>query len=959
MAFLINNKTGNMSAAGTWSAADTTSFQDSEAASSASTTSWVASQSFAPGAITIDALALKVLSHTLLGNVAVKLGKNGTVTAISIANPTHVVSANHGLVTGEAVLLAGTNSTPALTGPYTVTVLDANTFTVPVSVTVAGTAGTWQTPLANIASNTLVAVPVFTTTAAHGFTAGSTQITIKGSTATPSFNGTYTVATTPTATTFTLTGAPSAVGGVTGLGFYNISGVADTLVVVAAADLSTVNATSNNGFAQFILPSSVTLNAGTNYTLQISGTTAGNITPYRSATAGDWARILRTTTNQAPASGDTMYIAGDHTSPGVLNSYTVTMDNTNTTSWGGLQIADLGTFAYGTAASTAYYFRIANAPTVYSGATFNIGTAGTPMPSTSTAQLEIVCASNVQFGLEVRSGGMMNTGGNVITNSALLAADASVSATSLTTNVATGWKNGNVIALAATTQTRLQSEAKALTADASGTTLTITGLTNAHGGGGTAGVVAELINLTRNVQIFSLSTTLQTYVHCALASVVDFESTEFFNMGSATASKRGIDLDTTTGSATINNCSIHDFNVASSTGINCNAAANANISISNTNLYNIVGSGVITTGGTATSVSINNVIVILSGASCFSLSNLYGTITNITAVSGLTQGMVVAQAQTSGVMGTINNLTAHSNTGVGLNFAGITNFGNNPYGYISNLTSWRNSTYGMVIGNTFDTIFDTGTMFGNATACVQYSSSTGNTFLRNLVLNAGTTLVTPVGIAVGNDTKESYIDNCTMGVTTQFATGDVQISAANIYPRLFFRNCIMNSATQVATPGNMIEGGQISSARHQQTAGNHMTWKKFGTTKPDTIIWNKASPSERLTPSNAANKIQSGYKKIAVPNGQTAVINVFVRKSVAGDGTAYNGNQVRLIQRADAATGNNTDVVLASSTNAANGAFQLLTATIAAVTDDCAVTFYIDADGTAGWVNVDDWSVNS
>jgi hypothetical protein len=157
----------------------------------------------------------------------------------------------------------------------------------------------------------------------------------------------------------------------------------------------------------------------------------------------------------------------------------------------------------------------------------------------------------------------------------------------------------------------------------------------------------------------------------------------------------------------------------------------------------------------------------------------------------------------------------------------------------------------------------------------------------------------------------------------------------------------------------MIEGGQISSARHQQTAGNHMTWKKFGTTKPDTVIWNNASPSERLTPTSAVNKLLSGFKKVAVPNGQTAVINVWVRKSVAGDGTAYNGNQVRLIQKADAATGNNTDVVLASSTNAANGAFQLITATIAAVNDDCGVTFYVDCDGTAGWVNVDDWSVNS
>jgi len=551
----------------------------------------------------------------------------------------------------------------------------------------------------------------------------------------------------------------------------------------------------------------------------------------------------------------------------------------------------------------------------------------------------------------------MNTGGAVITNSALLAADAAAGATSLTTNVSTGWKSGNVIALASTTQTRAQCESKALTADAVGTTLTIAALTNAHNG--TVLIQAELINLTRNVSIFSTSTVNQTYVSVGAGSIVDFESTEFYNMGAATASKRGIDLATTTGTATINNCSIHDFNVASSLGINCNTAANAGITISNTVLYNISNNGINTTAGTTTTNTVNNVICILSGASCFNFANLMGTITNITAVGGSTRGMLVAQTLASGVMGTINNLTAHSNSGPGVDFSGLTNFGNNPYGYISNITAWRNTTYGFVLNNTFDIIVDTGSIFGNATAGWQYGGSCGTTFVRNMVVNAGTTFPQPVGCAVGNDTKETYVDNCTFGATLTHSTGDVNVSAANIYARIFFRNCLMNSATPVASSSTLVEGSQISSARHQQTAGNHKTWKKFGTTTPDVSIYNKASPSERLTPNSAVNKLMSGYKKIAVPNGQTAVINVYVRKSVAGDGSAYNGNQPRLIQKADAATGNNTDVVLATATNAANGAFQLLTATIAAVNDDCVVQFYIDCDGTTGWVNVDDWSANS
>jgi len=66
-----------------------------------------------------------------------------SITAISIDNPTEITSAGHGLVTGNSVYIYNTDSTPALFGNYTVTVLDPNTFTVSVNVTTAGTTGIW------------------------------------------------------------------------------------------------------------------------------------------------------------------------------------------------------------------------------------------------------------------------------------------------------------------------------------------------------------------------------------------------------------------------------------------------------------------------------------------------------------------------------------------------------------------------------------------------------------------------------------------------------------------------------------------------------------------------------------------------------------------------------------------------------------------------------------------------
>ncbi len=72
------------------------------------------------------------------------MGPSLTITGNTLANPTVVTTATHGLATGDSVNITGSNSTPAINGDYTVTVITGTTFSVPVNVTVAGTAGTVQ-----------------------------------------------------------------------------------------------------------------------------------------------------------------------------------------------------------------------------------------------------------------------------------------------------------------------------------------------------------------------------------------------------------------------------------------------------------------------------------------------------------------------------------------------------------------------------------------------------------------------------------------------------------------------------------------------------------------------------------------------------------------------------------------------------------------------------------------------
>lgn len=60
------------------------------------------------------------------------------ITNATVANPTVITSLLHGLITGDVINIAGSTTTPTINGKRTVTVVDPNSFTVPVNVTVGG-----------------------------------------------------------------------------------------------------------------------------------------------------------------------------------------------------------------------------------------------------------------------------------------------------------------------------------------------------------------------------------------------------------------------------------------------------------------------------------------------------------------------------------------------------------------------------------------------------------------------------------------------------------------------------------------------------------------------------------------------------------------------------------------------------------------------------------------------------
>lgn len=736
--------------------------------------------------------------------------------------------------------------------------------------------------------------------------------------------------------------------------------VTGTLVTTNASDFDAPPTTAGLGWYFFKFAAPVTLLAATAYTVQIKTSVNTTVTLYRDATTGNWSRFLRTTTTQAPAAGDQTFIQGAWTAAGAQTAYAVTMDldGSGTTNLGNIEISKGGTLQYGVTASTTYWLQMQGNITQWPSSIFTMGTVGTPMPITSIGWLIFNNTVNVQWGLTISSNANFQACGVTLSNDrALLTADAGVGTTTLTTNVSTGWKSGDTIAIASTSRVNTESEELVLSGDATGTSIPIAATSFAHSG--TSPTQAEVIYTRRNVRIVGVTGSLQGYINILNSSTVDMRWMEVSRMGSATTLKRGIDVGTTTGSFTMMNCCLRSFTVVNSIGLNLGQSANNNITISDTFFFSMA-SSCISTNAVATTglaISITNCIAMLNAsAGLYTINNCKITFTGNKAISATTVGFTLTDTTYDGT-GTINNLTAHSNLTVGIQFSSLIPTVKMAGG-LSTFTSWRNGTFGMATAATYSMVIDTATLFGNGTANFTSNGATHSCLFKSITMNAGVTTTCPVGLAISSASPitDSYFDNCNFGVTQTHATGDISFLTST-FADVAFRNCNFNSTTTVANQGNMVWNSQIKILRLNTTAGNHKTFKKFGTLLPDSTIFNVSTPSTRLTPNSATQKLESSGIKLTVQSGQTAMVTVYLRKSVVGDGTAYNGNQPRLIVKANPALGYAADVVLLTADNSCNGAFVLYSGTIAAPTDNAVVEIVTDCDGTTGWLNVDDVKV--
>lgn len=758
---------------------------------------------------------------------------------------------------------------------------------------------------------------------------------------------------------------------------YNVTAgasVAGTEVTIDCADFTDSTATLlEGGWYVFKFSSAVTLLAANAYRVRFKTSSGTQISTHGSSSSNP-SRFLRTTTTAAPAAGDDRFVCGEWTGAGSLTSYTVTLDDTSNTDYGStatslvnpaLSINRGGEVVSGSSASTAYIQKMSGNMVVYNGGILRIGTSGSRIPSTSSVTWTFDCVTNVDFGIDVRRKGEFTCYGEVKQRWTLLTSDEASSSTSIQVVSTSGWKAGDTLCFAPTGTTTSQYETKVISTVDSSTQVTLSaGLTNAHTG--TDNVVGEVGNLTSNVQIYGVSSTVGTYVNLRDGALFVADNVEFQFLGSSSTNKRGIEFASTissTNSITIESCAIRTFSNSNGFLGTIAGSSSSFYYINNNVLYNSTSSlGFTFNGGhsASSSFSVDDNLLVGSGNSTgFTINNntSFGGTIQGNRVAGFSVGVSISSPATAAanLMLTIDRLHVHSCTN------GFTATGSPIPKIITNSSFNRNTTSGATHGYG-ETLYDDCNFIGNGSQGMSYGLSGTSHVSRTIVNNSTFRGDSGFNQAVGLNTPSQYsgpsyseFNNCSFGSTTAHTTSDIGIGSYQNF-KILFNNCTFASTTEISslTTSYLEQGAYIGMQRIDGTAGLHRAYIKQAIIDLDAGTFRTAAPSIKITPKHANSEIVTTKLRpffVPVLSGQTCTPTVYVYEDAS-----YNGGRAKLYVKANLALGITSDTLLDTATAASDLAWEGLTGTTAAVTDDGILEFYVTCNGTAGALYIDDFS---
>jgi hypothetical protein len=711
-------------------------------------------------------------------------------------------------------------------------------------------------------------------------------------------------------------------------------------------------------FLKFSSPQ--TLTAGKSYLVRCVASAASMVTLYRNATTNNVCRMLRTTTTAAPAANDQFNVLGEWTGPGSFTGFTVTMDNNSSTSFGptvsggppyGATVNPGCTLTWKTDANTKLVLK--GVLRVFYNATLNIGTEANPIGSGYTAEYVMDCVANVDSGLDL-TGTVTIVGATKTNVMQLLAADVSAGSSTLTVSSTSGWAAGDQLAIAGTRRSASENELRTISTVDSGTQVTLSStLTYPHSG--TSPTQAEVINLTRNAKVHGNSTSLQGYIFVRAGGSLTCKYGELYYLGSSTDPKYGITM--TEGSSASGSLLVLQYCSLYSCAQNSWAIRALDYYGSLTVQYLVEYA---TTGNTPMAIQPNAA----SGSITISDVTIIGSQNgpNVRAVNVTPTRFRVAGS--SGTVGGIacntaypyayDDIVMHSCAGQAVYASGITSL------TLSNAKIWRNNSYGIELLSDFPFSLSNVELFGNATASIRINTSsiiTSVMSMSNVTASGETSYSTPYFLQVDNGEFILQMVDCDLSGS---GTGRAPHSTADFYwpaatsarvmaYRCKFGNTVSSGTSNLSLDMPYVSG--IYSMKHNQAAGDHRRYLAAGTARTSSSIYKSLPPSEQLTPASASRKLRSGGYRRGVANGAALNVSVWVYVT-----SSYTGAAPRLRVAQNYAIGIDADATLATFSGSTDSWVLLTGTSPTASGDDGVMEFYVDCDGTAGSVYVDDWS---
>ncbi|HEY3499452.1 MAG TPA: hypothetical protein VGK73_32405 [Polyangiaceae bacterium] len=735
--------------------------------------------------------------------------------------------------------------------------------------------------------------------------------------------------------------------------------VAGTTVTINVSDIpddiGTPGATFQGcsiGWFFFKFSAPVTLLAATNYTVQATTSVATQVNLFRDGTAGNWSRMLRTTTTAAPGAGDNWFVGGEWTAAGTKTNRSVTMDGTGATDYGGgsttlasFGVSKGGTLLAPTGASTAYNTRLSGVLMNWLEGVLDLG-GTTRVPTGSSFQIEFDCAADGEYGLmdygSFSSQGSPRTSGKEVVRT-LLTADVAAAGSSLTVADDTGWLNGDAIAIAGTLAAT-QSETATLNANAGASSLSLSaGLTNAHDGDAPNETQADVILLTRNVVITSVSASFFTYI-AKRAGSWTAKWTEFKRVGTSTSGKEGWSVDQNSTSGTWEFCS---FNITR-THVCAPTTNGLTMTLTDCVTWRI---GDLTQGFLFN----NNNSPLATLTRCTILG------TGATSNGGFFVGGASAVVQLDGVnMGCLGAPSIRVDAGVvyardsswyftvSSSGAIINNSGTFGSRYIR-CRFWRCTGTGVVLLGGSSEWIDC-EFYGNSSR--SFEGIDGVHRVVNTTFNGQTSFSGGAAIRMTSDFRITF-DNCRFGVVagdrTALSTFAIDTNNQRIFLTLVM--CDFNGTQFNGTPA---VGSIVAQQDEDAVVATHVTRHYgFGTARIETATFGDASPALKLTPEHRYRAFRSQLFTKQINSGQTATFTAKVRKSAA-----YNGNNPRLVLVANGSIDIETDTVLSTLSVAADTWETLTGAMSAAASQDGVCGVWVECDGDAGDIFVDDITVS-